>query len=359
LATQPPASAPAQARPQPLFAAPGTPAEVAAAYLRSRITEGTVPTLAAAVDQHGDDAAIGWSTAGAPADPASPANRASPAARGTLRLHRFNDVWAVVLATTDGVDLTGIVNDGRRVGGTIKSSTFHNAFWSSVFTASGAMLAEAGPSELFTLEVRATPVLFRVRVESGTTRTISEVRLDPPPLPRHHDMANCVQRNGPTGNSRQPEPDVVWQACAASLDGAVIGSGPAGAATWELVAADEPTGRWVTLRAPDLSGLFHISDGPTPAPPAGTVVQLGPCCTLDGFTLVAGEFGPGTEAVRITLKGGESFKAQTVTDLKTGSRYAVVPIPMAKKGPATVEVQLADGKWHPTGMPLDLAVIGG
>ncbi|MDQ1445946.1 MAG: hypothetical protein QOI20_2410 [Acidimicrobiaceae bacterium] len=354
----------------PVFSAEGDPAGVAGAYLRARFPDYPMPGVTVTPGERSADRAdMAWSTAG---------DADGPIAHGVVMLRKAGDRWAVIAATTAGVDLSGVSYDGKRVRGAVRS-TNQNSLFADVLTVGGQPVRHAphpngqegqyrfgtaaGPSTGaldIDVPVRATPSVLRVQLVGGTMLSISEVRLDPPPLAPHHDMAECVKANSFDGT--EPTADVVWQSCAAALQGTVFGSGAAGGHQWELVTAAEAGGQWVTLRSRDMAGMFHTSED-TRQDPGVTVLfkQLGPCCTVGEDTLVVGVFGPEVHALRVAPKTGPAFEAETVADPVTGVRYAVVAVPRSAvvNGPATTGVRLADGSWHDTHMPLELSVTGG
>lgn len=120
-------------------------------------------------------------------------------------------------------------------------------------------------------------VILRVELVGGTFLAVSEFRLEAPALPAHRDHDACVAKYGSK------------ESCRAALDGTVLGAGAFGHHTWELVASDEPTGRWVTLRGADITGEFRVQAGGAFVPSsvdATPTLSVGPCCRMGDDVLV-------------------------------------------------------------------------
>ena len=340
----------------PVFSADGAPDAVVNAYLSSRFTDYPQPSLSVRrVDQSAERVTFSWTTGRGADDP-----------RGVILLRRSAARWAVVVATTDGVDLGDVGYDGTRMRGIVRT-TNTNSMFADVLTPSGKPVREragrrgfggssfgtaGGPVDgSLELDVTATfqPVILRVQLVGGTTLSISEVRFDPPPLAPHRDYDSCFERLRAPDPEADPPQDFVHAACVASLDGTVIGSGTAGDRTWELVATVEPLGRFVSLRARDLIGGFRETEGPGPTEPSNRIFRtVIACCAMGDHSIVAASFPQGTDALRVRLADGKTFEAEAFRDAATGAGYAVVAIPKSAVtgGVVTTEVRLGDGTWH-------------
>jgi hypothetical protein len=93
-----------------VFSAEGDADAVADAYLRERFRDYPVPGVEiASITSDGAEATATWMTGGFGAAPYG----------GTILLRSDGETWGVLAATTDGVDLSEVAFDGRRVQGRI------------------------------------------------------------------------------------------------------------------------------------------------------------------------------------------------------------------------------------------------
>jgi hypothetical protein len=109
----------------------------------------------------------------------------------------------VIAATTDGVDLSGIVRDGRRVHGVARNETRQFSFSADVLDLAGNPVPAApfpdgvqgavyryataargsAPAMSIDVTIPDEPVLLRVHTVGGNLLTVSEVRFDLLPNP--------------------------------------------------------------------------------------------------------------------------------------------------------------------------------
>ncbi len=356
----------------PLFSADGSPDEVGLRYLRDRFPDFPAPGVTAdAAQTEGDSATVRWRTG----------DDGGEIASGELYLRRSADRWAVVAAGTDGVDLSSLTYDGTRVAGTVRT-TSDNSLFADVLDWQGQPVHRAprpegqpgaayrlgtagGPSnselDLDVMNPRA-PAVVRVSLVGGTVLSVSEVRFDPPALPAHRDLAGCVEQG--TNKEKEPTPDVLYRACAAALVGEIIGSGTAGDRQWELVASDEPSGHWVTLRSRDQIGVFRHQAGEEKAgarAEQAPFFSLGPCCSIGDHVAMVGALHADAEALRVRLGDGSILEARATSDPGHTVRYAVVTVPDtgARAGAARAEVLLRNGRRVPAGGEFRLTILGG
>lgn len=307
-----------------VFTAEGTVDEVVDAYLASRFPDYPSPGVRsepATVD--GELATARWHT---------------DITHGDVRLRLIGHSWSVVAATTDDVFLDQLVIDGDRVHGAVTTSDI-NSLFVDVLDPTGEPVPGAprpegypgaeyrfgtggGPAdgELKIDVSMVGPAVMRVNLVGGTILSISEVRLDPP-----------------------------------STSTTVIGEGDG----WDLVATDEETGHWVTLRAAQVEGVFRLeTDGNFDS----LFTVIGPCCRINGNVVVVGALRRDTTGMQVKLSDDRVIAAQSFADPVTGVQYAVALIPIAdlpSDPTARVEIRLADGTFQGMEFTLDLSVIGG
>lgn len=337
----------------PFFSAEGDADGVAIAYLRARFPDYPEPgvSVAPSVDE-GELRRARWSTSG-PTE--------GELAGGDVFLRVVDGQWSVVAVTTDEVHLQNVEYDGERVHGVIET-TGGQSLVVEVLDWRGDPLAPPTNMDGFDSEIEIdvrnpmAPTIVQVRQVGGTTLSISEVRLDPAPLPTHRDYERCLAAH--TTTEKMPTPDIVGRLCAASLEGDVIGSGAGDGPTWELVATDEPTGRWVTLRARDQIGTYRIqTDGDFDS----LFTQLGPCCSFAGHVAIVGTLRPGTTGMRAMLVDGTAIAGEGFEDPSNGVVHSVVLVPLRliqNDASASVEVRLADGTFEHAA-DMNLAILGG
>lgn len=342
----------------PVFSAAGEPDDVAEAYLRDRFPDYPAPgvTREPAVTEAGV-VRVRWSTSG---------ETEGRLSSGDVFLRLVDARWSVVAATTDDLDLSDLTYDGERLTGTIRS-TADDSFVVDLLDWRGERVHEEGgaPSSFgpdtgsITIDrrYRLMPIVARVTHVGGTVLAIAEVRLDPPPLPAHTDVESCTTEL--TSDAKEPTPDIVHRLCVASLDGAVIARG-GGSLTWELVASDEPSGHWVTLRSLDQIGTFRIQVGPDDTDALYT--QMGPCCSTADSVVVVAALHSDADRLRVTLSDGHVFEAGVSKDTTTGVQYAVVLVPLDQlpaDATAEIVIDLADGSTRHVEGSFDLAILGG
>lgn len=332
----------------PVFTAAGDPDTVAAAYLRSRLPRGAEVEPAV---PDGEMQLVRW-TSGAELE--------GVFATGGVHLRYVDGEWAVVAATTDSIDLSDLSYDGERLSGVIRSSSDEMLAaeildWRGERVRNAPEPIDGQPGELaLDVEHRQAPTVLRVNLLGGTILAVAEVRFEPPPLAPHRDLTRCIDEQ--TTREKEPTPDIVHRRCAAALDGTVITMGEGDAPAWELVATDEPSGHWVTLRWRDLVGVYRIQGGP----PVTSFSQLGACCAINGDPVVVGALHPEVTGMQVILADGRSIAAETFPDPATGVRYAVVVVPeedIPNDRRASVELRRGD-QWE-RASEINLAVLGG
>ena len=185
-----PAAAAHPSTSQPIFTAPGSPEDVAFAYLRDRFPDYGNPGVELDdVKKRGRRFYARWSTS----------DSGGQIAAGTIALREHGDGYAVVAATTDGVDLAGLeVADGR-VRGRITTDNI-NSLYADVFQPDGTPAAGSprpegqpgaayrfgtagGPADkTLDIDVPVDPgsAVVRVNLVGGTILSISEVRVTVP-----------------------------------------------------------------------------------------------------------------------------------------------------------------------------------
>lgn len=284
-----------------------------------------------AAEIRGDGAVARWSTS----------DSSGVIARGTVLLRVVGARWAVTAATTADVDLGDLAFDGSRVAGTVRS-VHDDLLAVDVLDPTGAPLGApprgSGGQEVedpfgtagegrraveVDVPVPGGPAIVLVRLVGGTFLSVSELRLDPP-------ATRIVQLAAGAGQ----EP------------------------AWELVATDEATGHWVTLRAPQMTGTFRLqADGPVTTP----YLQIGPCCELEDHILVAGALRRDATGLQLVLGDGTTIAAPAVEDPGRGARYAVIAVPRSRipaDATARVEIRIGD-ELVDSGLDFDLTPIGG
>ncbi|HEX4903893.1 MAG TPA: hypothetical protein VFU93_00485 [Acidimicrobiales bacterium] len=339
----------------PFFSAEGQAENVVEAYLRDRFPDYPSPGVSMeAPAEEGLVTRVRWSTG---------SETEGELASGDVFLRQVDGAWGVVATTTDDLDLSDLAYDGDRVIGTVTSTSDESLFvevrdWRGDFV---RQQPERFGGEVGQLDVdvanRLAPTTVRILQVGGTVLSIAEVRFDPSPLPAHRDFERCVTDH--TTREKEPTPDILGRLCSDALDGDVIGSGAGGGPAWELIATDEPSGHWVTLRARDQIGTYRISaDGDFDS----LFLQLGPCCSFAGHVVVAGTLRPGTTGMRVTLGDGTAIAAEGFEDPSTGAVHSIALVPLrliADDATARVEVRLADGTFEDAGLDLNLAILGG
>lgn len=339
----------------PVFVDDGEAADVADAYLRDRFPDHPEPGVslgAPVVD--GPLVRVRWSTR---------SDTEGELGAGDIVLRQVDGAWGVVAATTDDVDLSGLGYDGERVAGAVTTAAGQPLFaevrdWRGDFVHRAPDRFGGAVGEL-EIDVRhpLAPTTVRVLQVGGTVLSVAEVRFDPAPLPVHRDLDGCVADL--TTVEKEPTPDIVHRLCADALDGEVIGAGGGGGPTWELVATDEPSGHWVTLRARDQIGSYRIAtDGDVDA----LYTQLGPCCSFADHVAIAGTLRPGTTGMRAILADGTVIAGEGFVDPTTDAVHSIVLVPVGlieRDSTARVEVRLADGSFEDIGTELNLAILGG
>lgn len=339
----------------PFFEAEGEPTDVTEAYLRDRFPDYPNPGVAVGAPAvEGPVARVRWSTSG---------ETEGEIAAGDVFLRQVDGAWAVVATTTDDVDLSGLSYDGESVRGVVATTSDQSLFvevrdWRGDFVHRAEERIGGRPGELeIDVPNRLAPTTVRVLQVGGTVLSVAEVRFDPTPLPAHDDFERCVTDN--TTREKEPTPDIVNRLCADSLDGEVIGSGAGAAPGWELVASNEPSGHWVTLRARDQIGTYRIqTDGDFDS----LFLQLGPCCAFANHVAVVGALRADTTGMRVILSDGTAIAGEGYRDPTNGVIHAMVLVPRRQipdDATARVEVRLADGSFEDTGGDLNLAILGG
>lgn len=354
----------------PVFSAPGSPPEVAAAYLADRFPD-REPLVDPDIEVVGGAATVGWTQPGdGAADPTSPEPAAS-GHRGDVHLRRFEGSWAVVASTTHGLDLSTLSYDGERVRGAAMTEADDSLF-ADVLTPAGEPVRRAPRPEGFSekaefrfgtaagpatgtlgidVEHRRAPAVVRVTLVGGTMLSIAELRFDPPALPAHQDYEACVQQHPSV--DKEPAPDEVERQCADALQGKVLASGSAGHRRWEVVASSEPRA-FVTVRGTDIVRVMRLT-GPGPR----TVEELGADLFLIGdHTGMAVVLPAGSEAVRLRT-ATEWVDAESFTDPRTGLTIAILILPpAAPEELGTLEVR-RNGTYRVVAEGVGLAARGG
>ncbi len=174
------------------FSAPGDAEAVTNAYLRARFPDYPAPgVVAGPVTGDGSQAVATWALTGEGSAPYG----------GTILLRSDNGEWGVVAATTDGVDLSRVTFDGRRVQGGITYSgvdllavdvtdladePVEGAPRPNGYPGANYRYGTAGESDTgtFVLDLAATDeaVIVRAQHVGGTLLSIAEVALVAPPL---------------------------------------------------------------------------------------------------------------------------------------------------------------------------------
>jgi hypothetical protein len=337
----------------PIFTAPGSVDEVAEAYMRARFPDYPAPGIVVEPASQGEVRVVRWSTS---------TGDEGPIAAGGLQLRSVDGRWAVVAATTDSIDLAGLSYQGDRVRGVVRSASDQTVSievldWKQerVRHAQEAIVARGDVA--IDVPNRLAPTTVRVTLVGGTVLAVAEVRLEPPAVPPHRDFDGCIAKH--TTMEKEPTPDIVGRLCAAALDGVVLGRGAASDPSWELVASDEPTGHWVTLRWRDLVGTFRIQTDP---PAKAAFAQLGACCGLADNVAVVGALRAGSTGMQVVLGDGTAIAADGITDPATGVVYAVALVPASSTGPnptARVAVRDGHGRFTDTGLDVNLRILGG
>lgn len=339
----------------PVFSGDGDAADVAAGYVRDRFPD--FPSPGVSVEPPAMEGAIArarWSTGG---------GTEGDLASGDIFLRRVDGAWSVIAATTDDIDLSDLEYDGERLSGVVRTTSEQRVYaevrdWRGDFVrrAPERFGGETGRLDI-DVPNRLAPTTVRVLQVGGTVLSVAEVRFDPDPLPPHRDLEGCITEH--TTREKEPTPDIVNRLCAGALDGEVIGSGAADGPAWELVATEEPSGHWVTLRARDQIGVYRIHvDGDIES----LFTQLGPCCSFAGHVAVAGALRGGTTGMRVVLDDGTTFAGEGFEDAATGAVHSIVLVPLhliEAEGTARVEVRHADGTFEDVGFDMDLAILGG
>lgn len=333
----------------PVFSGAGDERAVAQAYLDDRF-----PDRAPIVD--GTDRGDGFAHAEWRVVEDVDGSGASQAiASGDVLMREIDGGWAVVAATTDGLDLSTLSYDGERVRGSAFTAS-PNSLFADVLTPAGEPVRHAPRPDGFTeessfrfgtaagpgrgalpidVEHRRAPAVVRITMIGGTMLSIAELRFDPPALASHRDYDACMQQHLPI--EKEPAPDEVERQCAAALEGQVLASGSTAHRQWQLVASDEPSGSWVTLRGDDIVRVMRFN-GPGPR----SVEELG----ADGFLIgdhtgVAVVVSGDAERVRVTTADGTAVEAPAVTDARSGLTVAILTLPGTSVGSVRLEVQVA------------------
>ena len=170
------------------FTSAGTPDDVAKAYLRDRLHAPALEVRAAASSVVGDVVTI---------------RLTSPFA-GSILLRRDDTSWAVVASTTDGIDLSDVVREGRHVRGVARNAARQSSFAADVLDLSGNPVPAApfpqgvpGAEYLYATAARGSApdmpidvvvpdqsVVLRVYTVGGALLSVSEIRFDPAPIPQ-------------------------------------------------------------------------------------------------------------------------------------------------------------------------------
>jgi hypothetical protein len=306
-----------------LFTEAGTPEQVVAGYLAARFPDYPSPGVSFdAVTLDGGRAWTRWST-----------NEGGGVviAAGDVLLRLDGDRWAVVAATTDGIDLADVRNDGARIEGTLTNAT-SQLVAADVLTLDGQPVAEAprpsgrpgaayrfgtaGDSDTGALRldvtVDGTGAVLRVQLVGGTLLSISEAYLVSPAPP------SDAGPPAPTG----PSVTRVWPG--AVVDPAIDRSTPgATAAAFSLdILREAPT-----LVTPD-------PDAP-PDGPTWVTVELVGGATVRILTAPSGE-----TAGYVVLQLGDGGPGVAV---EPPPAHATLPDPPPRATTAEIVVQTTTG----------------
>ena len=364
LATLPVGFDPATAA--PVFSAVGEPDDVAQAYLEAHFPDFPSPGVTFELtEQSAATARARWRTA----------DDGGVLEEGDLLMRRDAERWTVVAATTDSIDVGSVSFDGATVAGTIRSSSEDSLFvdvldWTANPVRQAPQPGGAGPDmpttgtaggpAIGTLDLNvpqpAAPAIVRIRLVGGTVLGITEFRLDPPPLAPHRDFDGCVSANNT--REKEPTPDIVARNCASALEATVISEGDAVDRGWQLVASEETSGTWVTLRFRDQVGMFRQRTDM-----AGSPLRLYPveraeaCCASAGATLVVVVTAEDIARVRLKTSSGANIEAETFAH--GDRRYAVLVVEPSVEGEeGSLEAQMPNGEWI-ADRSISLAVLGG
>lgn len=275
-----------------VFTAAGDVEAVLEAYLRDRFPDYPAPGLSRSdVMSDGELATANWQLTG---DGPTPYG-------GSIYLRKDNGAWGVTAATTTGVDLADLVNDGQRVHGRVTSSAIDllavDLLDLNGEPVTGAPRPEglpganyrygtAGESNTGVLDldipVTNQTAVVRVHLVGGTLLSIAEVALVPPPTDAPAPGASFVvwpndatpaKRSDPVTTARSFAEQVVGRApTSAEADP----DAPAGGPTWVEVDLDTTRVRiltaptddgWVVLQVGDGGGTV-TTDPPSVHPPA-------------------------------------------------------------------------------------------
>lgn len=266
-----------------IFSAPGDAEVVTDAYLRARFPDYPAPgVVAGPVTSDGRRAVATWTLTGESSAPYG----------GTILLRSDNGAWGVVAATTDGVDLSGVTFDGRRVQGRITYSgvdllavdvtdladePVEGAPRPNGYPGANYRYGTAGDSDTGSLDldlaVTDEAVIVRAQHVGGTLLSIAEIAMVAPHL------------DGPAPGSGF----VVWPNEATTADRT---SATAAASSF----ATEVIGRTPTTVTPDSEAA---PDGPTwvELELDATSVRLLAVPTEDGWVVTqVGDGGPSVSA---------------------------------------------------------------
>lgn len=186
----------------PVFVGDGTVEEVAVLYLRDRLHDASSPlpvrVESAPTSQLDAVVTLRWwrNHASNVRVPAAPPEE-TPS--GLVFLRRDGTAWQVIAATTDGVDLSGLVRHAGRIVGIVRNHTTQGGLSADVLDLAGRPVPASpfpagvpGAHYLYATAARGNlpemaldvavpdePVLIRVHTVGGALLTVSEVRLDP------------------------------------------------------------------------------------------------------------------------------------------------------------------------------------
>lgn len=352
----------------PIFSAPGESKDVAAAYVESRFVPGSFGRPTVSVSGSGDSATasrLRWRFG----------DDTGTLAEGDLLMRRDGERWVVVASTTDSIDVKSVSYDGTRVSGVVRSSSDESMVadvldWmgeparrsprpAGISGASPDMGSAGGPavgSLTIDVEHRSAPAVVRVMLVGGTVLGVTEFRLDPPPLATHSDFDACFRAN--TNVEKEPTPDIAARNCAMALEGTVVAEGAAIDRKWQLVASDEPSGHWLTLRMRDQVGMFRLRNEAGPDVLTDPVEQVQVCCAAGEATVVVAVVRNDVSRVRMTTSAGTTVEAEAFVD--ADRRYAVLVVePTVEGEEASLEVQLPNDEWVASDGSFSLAVLGG